>query len=324
MNTAIAFRYHSDHLRNFFMKYNAPFGSSDPDAGYVDRNTPGAVSGSRVPAAALEDPQREIMAVINAAGIAPSDADLTQLLQAINNLIASATGGGGDSNYVLMTQARVRLPIYPEILTSDGTLPVTSPSTGQVRVPAGYNLLHRGIFNVTTVQTDFATVANKVYHLRWSSASGFALKDTADVAYNPGSLPEINALFDSGYDDMLVAKVVTNASNVSTITLLANKARLVSSVQRSQTHIGVASNQASAAAADTPILINWARSPQWIVAALETQGNSVASSFDVQLESPSVPSATRNRYGLTVTTQVFNPYGSAQSIVVVYEAHARA
>lgn len=204
------------------MKYNPPFGSADPNSPYIDRDTPGAIAGSRVPAKAIEHPQREIMAVIAAGGLTPSPGDLTQLLQAIQQLISAATGGGDTSNFVLMPQARARLPIYPEVLRADGMIPIVSPSTGQVRVPAGVDFLHRGIFTVTTVQTDFATAASKTYHLRWSPAGGFVLKDLSDVAYNPGSVPEASTVFDSSYDDMLVARVVTSVSNVATITNLAN------------------------------------------------------------------------------------------------------
>jgi hypothetical protein len=237
------------------MKYNPPYGSADPNAPFADRNTPAATSGSRVPAAAIEYPQREIMAVIDAAGISASNADLTQLLQAINHLIAAATGGAGDPNYVLMTQARVRLPIFPEVQASDGIIPIISPGSGQVRVPAGYNFVHRGIFLVTTVQTDFVTSGSKTYHLRWTTDAGFVLKDLADATYNPGALPEGNASFDSTYDNMLVARVVTNASNVPTITNLVNKNRISAdgSVTIQATPFG--------GSASTPVVLNWARRP---------------------------------------------------------------
>ncbi|MFK0330715.1 hypothetical protein ACIQUB_06285 [Rhizobium sp. NPDC090275] len=237
------------------MKYNPPYGSADPNAPFADRNTPAATSGSRVPAAAIEYPQREIMAVIDAAGLSASNADLTQLLQAINHLIAAATGGAGDPNYVLMTQARVRLPIFPEVQASDGIIPIISPGAGQVRVPAGYNFIHRGIFLVTTVQTDFVTMASKTYHLRWAPDTGFVLKDLADGTYNPGGLAEGNAAFDSAYDNMLVARVVTNASNGPTITSLVNKNRMSADgmVTVNATPFG--------GAASTPVTLNWARRP---------------------------------------------------------------
>lgn len=205
------------------MKYNQPFGSADPNAPYVDRNTPGAISGSRVPAKAVEMPQREIVSVITAAGLPPTNDDPTQLLQAIQWLIAQVTGEGDTEDFVLMTQARNKLPIFPETVASDGLIPVFSPANGTVRIPAGYDFIHRGIFTVTTVQTDLPTSASKTFHVRWTP-SGFVIKDLADTGYNPGgALDEANPAFDSKYDDMLLAKVVTNASNVPTVTPLANK-----------------------------------------------------------------------------------------------------
>ena len=69
------------------MEYKPPFGSADPDAPYVDRNTPGATSGSVPPAPAIEHPQREIVNAIIAAGLTPDEGDLTQLSQAIPLLV---------------------------------------------------------------------------------------------------------------------------------------------------------------------------------------------------------------------------------------------
>ncbi|MBP2560860.1 hypothetical protein J2857_003629 [Neorhizobium galegae] len=241
------------------MKYKAPYGNPDPNAAYVDRNTAAAVRGSVPPAAAIEHPQREIMAVITAAGLPPSDVDLTQLLQAINALIAAATGGEGDPNYVLMTQARGRLPIFPEVLTADGRLEVTQPSTGTVRVLPSYDFLHRGIYAVTTVQTDFATAANKTYHLRWTPGSGLALKDLADGAYNAGALAEGHVGFDSSFDDMLIARIVTNASNVATITKLANKATLALDQLLHATNLRPSDSNPTFA--DCVHVMNWARRP---------------------------------------------------------------
>ncbi|MBX5094884.1 hypothetical protein HJB54_05155 [Rhizobium lentis] len=238
------------------MQYNAPYGSADPNAGYVDRNMAAATKGSIPPAAAIEYPQREIMAVITAAGITGSNGDLTQLLQAIQQLIDAATGSGDTSNYVLMPAARARLPIFPEVLTSDGRIPVFAPSTGTVRVPAGYDFLHRGIFAITTVQTDFVTVANKTYHLRWNPTNGFQLKDLADGAYNPAALPEADFSFDSSHDNMLVARVVTSAGNVATIANLANKDRLQLISEKTTWEESAGTYPAS-----PQITINFARTP---------------------------------------------------------------
>ncbi|WP_457091406.1 glycine-rich domain-containing protein [Microvirga sp. P5_D2] len=65
------------------MKYHQPYGSSDPDESYVNRDLASGIQGSRVPAKAVEQPMREIVAAITAAGLTPSDVDLGQLPQAI-------------------------------------------------------------------------------------------------------------------------------------------------------------------------------------------------------------------------------------------------
>ena len=172
--------------------------------------------------------QGQIKDIASEAGVIPSqEGDITLLKRAVLALIDAATGGGTADNYILMDQARLRLPIYPDVQHETGHLGVLSPSTGTVRVPGGRTFLHRGIFPVTTVQTDFATDPSKTYHLRWNPTDGFVLRDLASGTYNPGTLAETNTAFDSGYDDMLVARVVTNSSNAATITNLINRHSLL-------------------------------------------------------------------------------------------------
>lgn len=71
------------------MKYVPPLGSADPNASYQDGNPEAGILGSIVPAAAIERPQREILNVLTAAGLTPSDTDLTQLLAAIRKIIGT-------------------------------------------------------------------------------------------------------------------------------------------------------------------------------------------------------------------------------------------
>ncbi|MFD1328305.1 hypothetical protein [Mycoplana ramosa] len=296
------------------MKYNQPYGNPDANAGYVDRNAAGAVAGSRVPAMAIEAPQREIMAVINAAGIAGSNSDLTQLLQAIQQLIAAATGGAGDPNYVLMTQARTRIPIFPQVLTATGVLPVVAPTTGLVRVPAGYEFLHRGIFLITTVQTDFVTVANKTYHLRWSPSAGFALKDLASAAYNPSAFGEGNEAFDSSYDDMLVSRVVTSAANVPTVTNLANKDRLSQMIADAGPM--TTSPGASGALRTATLSWNWARRPLLQVTPVWFQigpgGPGYFAASQIHDHDFSIAKISLTRYGASVN--IFRDYATEANI----------
>ena len=166
--------------------------------------------------------ESELGEVISGAGLTPTDTDFTQLRQAIQALIDASIGSGDTENFLLLSQASSRLPIFPEMLTSDGRINVTSPATGTIRLPGGISFMHRGISPLVTVQTDFVTTVNNIYHLRWSVSDGFQLRSLNDNSYNPAGLPETHQVFDTTYDDMLISRVITNSSNVATITNLAN------------------------------------------------------------------------------------------------------
>lgn len=244
--------------------YSTPWGSDDPDIRFpeLEEYQKGFLCG-RADAHLFNGMwyaiMSELKAIMDAGGIVTqSDADFTQVLQAINNLIAAATGGT-PSDYILESQARARLPIYPEIISADGRLNVYAPSTGTVRIPNNVSFLHRGIGLEVTPETDFATTLSKTYHVRWSYAGGYALKDLADVTYNGASDPETDEKFDSTYDDMLIARVTTNSSNVATITNLANKARLTLNSNITGTNFDRPAQNLSSCQLSCPI--NWARTP---------------------------------------------------------------
>ncbi|TAI63874.1 hypothetical protein [Bradyrhizobium sp. Leo170] len=65
------------------MQYNQPYGVSDPNAPYLNGNPATGQAGSIPPAASIEYPQREIVALINKNGITPANSDLTQLAQSV-------------------------------------------------------------------------------------------------------------------------------------------------------------------------------------------------------------------------------------------------
>lgn len=206
--------------------------------------------------------QGQIKDIASEAGVIPSqEGDITLLKRAVLALIDAATGGGTADNYILMDQARSRLPFYPDVQHETGHLGVLSPSTGAVRVPGGRTFLHRGILPVTTVQTDFVTDPSKTYHLRWNPTDGFVLRDLASGTYNPGTLAETDKAFDSSYDDMLVARLVTNSSNVVTVTNLINKDRLTGrlSLQGQNWRQGALVQER---VGDFSGSLNWARTPK--------------------------------------------------------------
>ena len=67
------------------MKYQQPYGISDPNAPYINGNPSTGTMGSIPPAASIEHPQREIVGVISNAGLTPADTDLGQLAKAIQS-----------------------------------------------------------------------------------------------------------------------------------------------------------------------------------------------------------------------------------------------
>ncbi len=212
------------------MKYQPPFeypvpGSlpdgihnSDADAVYVNADPSTGSEGSIPPAESIEHAQREIVNVIMQAGLTPDHTDLTQLYQAITNIHSS-------SNVSMSHESN---PVFPEVVSVGNVLSVNNNGGGQIEVATGQTFVHRGMQIYETddyAQNDrrFNTVANKSYHLRWNPDDGFGLKDLSDPTYNPGSLLETATGFDTGYDDMLVARVVTDGGNIPTITTLVNR-----------------------------------------------------------------------------------------------------
>lgn len=166
-------------------------------------------------------------------------------------------------------------PIYPEVLTADGKPTVTS-STGQVVLASGIAFTHRGLNRYSTDQFSsgartFATVASKTYHLRWYAPGHslapkatypfgrIMLRDLADAAYNPTALAESSRTFDTTYDDMLLARVVTNGANAPTVTTLVNKQNLFATASKTSFSTSTTTWTGLAGAAVT---LNWARTPR--------------------------------------------------------------
>ncbi len=173
-------------------------------------------------------------------------------------------------------------PVFPEILTADGRATLTT-AAGQVILGSGVAFIHRGLNRYSTDQFSeaartFATAASKTYHLRWY-APGHALapkatypvgrlmlRDLADAAYNTAAEAETSGNLDTTYDSMLIARVVTNASNVPTVTALKNVARLVASLQKATMERTSSWSALIAAGAQLAATINWARTPKVSIA----------------------------------------------------------
>ena len=68
------------------MKYTPPL-NEEEDASYVNGDPSTGLTGSIIPAGALENPQREIVNTITSAGLTPSASSNAQLAQAVSTLI---------------------------------------------------------------------------------------------------------------------------------------------------------------------------------------------------------------------------------------------
>lgn len=284
--------------------------NTNPNAPYVNGNPAIAQEGSYFPGEALEHTQREILKVITEAGLTPIHTDLTQLWQALQLLY------GGEEEEPADFESRLKLlPVYPEI-TASGFVFTFTASTGQIIVDSGLTWLHRGATAYTTADflladRTFATSASKTYHLRWY-APGHAmapsltypkgrlmLRDLADTGgYNPGAAAETSAIFESTYDDMLVARVVTNGSNVLTVTALLNRALLV---DEGEVTIGFStydggSTLPSAIVNGVTVTLNWARRPRATMAGFTSV--TVVHNTDGAAEQINVGVKTNSRYSL--------------------------
>lgn len=293
------------------MKYQPPFKygatpavagihNDDADASYVNGDPATGTEGSVPPAEAWEHPQREILKVITEAGLTPDHTDLTQLWQALQLLYGNAS-----SNFR-------NLLIFPEALTADGKLAVNNNGGGTLELAPAQNFLWRGWISVATddiatAARQVTTIANKTYHVRWhASGTGDAtpgatypkgrvvLKDLADAGYNPTAAAETNAGFDTTYDDILLAKVVTDGANVPTITPLVNLNRLYDVVTLSGAP--TSNSGANGAYWSKAFTLDWARTPIYQPSQHEhelTDPNPADSDFVFSL------SAT-TRYGATL------------------------
>jgi hypothetical protein len=177
------------------------------------------------------------------------------------------------------------------VITVNGGVMSVATSTGGVQVGAGQTFIHRGGVLYNSSDTDvsyrsFTTVALKTYHLRWRYNGGspvFMLADLSDPSYNPGALAETHASFDTSYDDMLIARVVTDAANTPVVTALVNRDRLAiteilagTSVQR------FTEDGTSYLFAKT---LNWSRTPtqRMLSVAKAWTGNSADDDHDITM-----------------------------------------
>lgn len=292
------------------MDYIAPLNSTpteeNPRPPYVDGNLAAGQRGSFPSGRVFEALMKELLAVIEAAGLTPSPGDLTQLYQAIQIL---AAGAGGDAAVFAYN------PVFPHVTVNGGVISISS-SNGQVVVNTGQTFIHRGgtlhsLNDFNLAARTFATVASKTYHLRWRYNAGtptLTLTDVTDGAYNPAAKPEIDPTFDSTFDDMLIARVVTDAANNPTVTALKNLHQLYARFEKTTYEY---SDTSWAPLPKLTGTVAWARTPR--ASILKAIGE-----MSIGRDSLTHVYANANRYALTEAAAL--GYGHIESTAARYQS----
>lgn len=165
-------------------------------------------------------------------------------------------------------------PTFPEIQTADNRLALTDDGAGIVKVDASQTWIWRGLIQMSADDFDladrsFATSANKTYHLRWdASGTGDATPEANwpngrfELVDLTGATPaETDPIYDSTFDRMLIARIVTDGANSATITKLGNKANLTLSAFQSDTGNSNSTEPDLARNYQANGNFNWARVP---------------------------------------------------------------
>lgn len=113
------------------MKYEAPFGVSDPNASYINGNPSTGTMGSIPPAASIENPQREIVNLITDAGGSPTDADLHQLGKGVQSGILNVASDLGTPNQIAISPVP---PVASYWLGQYWRIKVANVNTGAVHL----------------------------------------------------------------------------------------------------------------------------------------------------------------------------------------------
>jgi hypothetical protein len=80
------------------MKYEQPYGVADPNAPYINGNPATGTEGSIPSAAVFQNPQTEIVNLIAAGGLVPTDSDLYQLLESVRSQFVNYAVDTGSVN----------------------------------------------------------------------------------------------------------------------------------------------------------------------------------------------------------------------------------
>ncbi|WP_236178375.1 MULTISPECIES: hypothetical protein [Pseudomonas] len=247
------------------------------DGRFADENPLTGTPGSLIPATWGNGVTEELLNVIRAAGMVPSESESDQLLKALKNVLAEDA----------MPFAALA---FPTVATADGRISVSAASAfagGTVSVPGGVlvcfgeevaaGMTARSRTLLTTAWTSPGLEINSTYFLRMQVRNGALvcyMQKGLDTDVIPAGMKAGTGSSGGGFDstciDMLVARVVTaGAGTLPKLTLLANKARLEA--------IGVWSG----ANGNYSVPLNWARRPRTYMAGISDFDDNVKTDYGV-------------------------------------------
>nr|WP_256262604.1 hypothetical protein [Pseudomonas gingeri] len=255
------------------------------DGKFVDENPVSGAPGSLIPAEWGNAVTEEILGVIRAAGLSPSESDFGQLLKATQKIIIDA---------VRLEPVPFSALAFPTVATSDGRLAITAQSSGsggRVSIPAGVLISLSEEVNVgltgrarsiyTSAWSSSELDVNSTYYVRIQVGGNslyYYVQKGSDTDEIPVSMKgAANALSGGGFDstcvDVLVAKVVTAAvGSPPLVTLLSNKSRLEV--------VGVWSGGAGSYS----LTLNWARKPRAYIAGIADFDSNVKTDYSIYAE----------------------------------------
>ena len=195
----------------------------------------------------------------------------------------------GDDNLSSILRNNI---VFPEIETADHRLAITDNADGTLTIDVAQTWLWRGMMRFGSDSFNLAdrtvtTVSGKTYHLRWHApGTGTAVPEATypfgrfELADLTGAAPgEIDPVYDSTYDDMLIARVVTDGGNVATITRYANAKNLISSFSFTARGPGGFGFWSQAS-----VPYNWARTPHTALYRVSPPGGSYDSDYNIYPE----------------------------------------
>lgn len=180
------------------MDYFPPINGNpaDPNRPYINADPGNNIQGSWPHAKAIEGSMREILEVINSAGLAPDGDDLTQLRQAIESMISNNVAANASTT----VKGIVELTTGPEALGGvDSTRAVTSAAlasamslnpTGELLLPGGFKAMWGRKLGPSSGSTDTITLPSSFLSNAYFGT--FMLETTAGASSSYFGIPGLS------------------------------------------------------------------------------------------------------------------------------------